>query len=178
MANTAFDDFINRQAAGPDDPAVDWDERRQEWLRYLAEFYDTVQGYLDKYVRGGQVRLRHDVKRLNEEYVGSYEAPTLEVEIGANTIRFDPVGTNLIGARGRVDMRGAGGVVKFVLAPDEASGPGVDVRVAETGEALPPEAKNPVERWTWKIATPPPGVRYVELREESFQDAVMEVVNG
>lgn len=178
MVNTAFDDFIDRQTADPGDLAIDWDGRRQEWMRHLAEFYETVRTYLHKYVVKGKVRLRHGMKQLHEEHIGSYEARTLAVEIGANTVHFDPVGTNLIGAKGRVDMRGTEGTVKFVLVPDDASGSGFDVRVPEKGEAPPPDERKPTEHWTWKIATPPPGVRCVELREESFQDAIMEVVNG
>ena len=44
-----------------------------------------------------------------------------------------------------------------------------------------PEKKNdenaPIE-WEWKITTPPPRIKYIDINEESFFSALMEVING
>ena len=101
----------------------------------------------------------------------------MALHIGASKIVFDPVGTNLIGAKGRVDMQSAKGTVKFVLVPEDAENIGWRTRTFEGPDPIP-EPVEPVENWTWKIATPPPRVRLLELCKDSFQDAVMEVVNG
>ena len=34
------------------------------------------------------------------------------------------------------------------------------------------------EKDVWKISTPPPKIKYLELNENSFFDALMEVING
>ena len=31
---------------------------------------------------------------------------------------------------------------------------------------------------TWKIITPPPHIDYLEITEESFFEALMEIING
>ena len=180
MANTAFREFIEQQTAPPAaEPEVDWDQQREEWLRYLDQFYKLVEGYMREYVDQGKVRLQRGTKTLHEEFVGDYSADTMALHIGANKIVFDPAGTNLIGAKGRVDMQSAKGTVKFVLVPADATAMGWRSRIV-VGEAdlAPDEPVVPVEDWAWKIATPPPKVRCLELCKDSFQDAIMEVVNG
>lgn len=176
----AFDDFIERQTAPVDEPQVDWQKERREWVERLAGFYEQVENFLRRYIAQGKVRLQRGTKDLNEEKIGAYVVETLALDIGANRIDFDPIGTVLMGAKGRVDMKSARGTVKFVLVPKDASRIGWRTRVVENGEetasksVVPPP---PVD-WVWKIATPPPDIRCLELNEESFQDAIMEVVNG
>ena len=76
-------------------------------------------------------------------------------------------------------MRSYYGTVKFVLVPQDSSGPKINVRIWTENEEPPPEEHlNPVTQWDWKIATLPPKIRYVELQEESLKDAIMEVLNG
>ena len=179
-ANSDFNAFIEEQTARPaGEPDVDWEQEREEWLQYLDQFYRLVEEFMGEYVNRGKVGLRRSSKTLNEEFIGEYSAATMAMDIGRNSIIFDPVGTNLIGVKGRVDMRGAKGVVKFVLVPEDAAIIGWQVHVTEGADPVPDlKPAEPVDKWTWKIATPPPQVRCVELRRHSFQDAVMQVVNG
>ena len=179
MANTAFREFIEQQTAPPAaEPEVDWDQQREEWLQYLDQFYKLIEGYMREYVDQGKVRLQRGTKTLHEEFIGDYSADTMALDIGTNKIVFDPIGTNLIGAKGRVDMQSAKGSVKFVLVPADATAMSWRFRVTEGLEPAPKEPVAPVENWAWKIATPPPRVRCLELCKDSFQDAIMEVVNG
>lgn len=176
MADTTFRDFIDQQTA-PSTTTVDWGQQREEWLQHLGQFYKLVEEFLGEYIEQRKVRLERGTKRLHEELVGEYSVDTLTLYIGSNKIDFDPVGTNLIGAKGRVDMRSAQGTVKFVLVPDDATTTVPRVRIVEGAQPVR-EPLAPEENWTWKIATPPPTVGCVELCEDSFQDAIMEVVNG
>lgn len=179
MANTAFSTFIEQQTAPPaaDLVEVDWNQQREEWLQYLDQFYTLVEEFMREYVDERKVRLQRGTKELHEEFIGDYSAGTMALHIGASKIVFDPVGTNLIGAKGRVDMQSAKGTVKFVLVPEDAENIGWRTRTFEGPDPIP-EPVEPVENWAWKIATPPPRVRLLELCKDSFQDAVMEVVNG
>ena len=178
MADTTFSTFIEQQAAAATgDLQVDWNQRREEWLQYLDQFYKQVEGFMREYIDQGKVCLQCGTKELHEEFIGDYSVHTMALHIGANKIVFDPVGTNLIGAKGRVDMQSAKGTVKFVLVPENTANVGWRTRTFEGPDPLP-EPVQPVENWVWKIATPPPKVRCLELCKDSFQDAVMEVVNG
>ena len=179
MANTTFDAFIEQQTAPPPAaPEVDWDQHREEWLQHLDQFYKLVEEFMHEYVDQGKVRLQRGVKELHEEFIGNYSAATMTLDIGPNRIVFDPVGTNLIGAKGRVDMRSDKGTVKFVLVPADDAAIGSMTSIVVVGADPVPEPVKPVENWTWKIATSPPRVLCVELCKDSFQDAIMEVVNG
>ena len=182
MPNATFDAFIERQTApvsDPETPPVDWEQKRREWVQHLDDFYNKVKQFLRVYIDQGKVQLHTGKKIIHEEYIGKYEVETLTLEIGPNKLYFDPIGTNLIVAKGRVDMRGARGKVKFVLEPEDAAGswPKSNI-IAESEEPPAPEQIKPVDSWVWRIATPPPKVDTVDLCEESFQDAIMAVVNG
>ena len=164
-----FDDFVNQQVARAK-PSIDWTQERDDWIRHLDEFYQLAEGFLRKYIDEGKVHITRTPKQINEEYIGSYEVTSLEVRIGAVKVRFDPIGTNLIGAKGRVDMHGPHGTVKFVLVPKTASARMIRVIVQEK----PVE----VEEWVWKISTQPPNIKCIELEEESFLSTIMEVANA
>lgn len=179
MTRQAFEDFINRQAAGTAEQEIDWARKRDEWLQYLDQFYETVERFIGEYAKAGKIQLTSHSKRIHEEYIGEYEAKSLELKIGSSTIRFDPVGTNLIAAKGRVDMIGPKGAVKFVLVPKDSAGLKMAVHVYTENERPPAaEPAQAVREWAWKISTPPPNVRYVEIEEDSFYTAMMEVTNG
>lgn len=162
---------------------MDWDQKRQEWLQHLDQFYKLVEEFMREYVDEDKVRLQRGTKNLHEEFIGDYSVDTMTLDIGPNRLKFDPAGTNLIGAKGRVDMRSAKGTVKFVLVPADATTIGWRSRIDEDGADPAPESDEPVDwkrvdSWEWKIATSPPRVRLMELCKDSFQDAIMEVVNG
>lgn len=180
----ALDDFVDREARkhAARQEEADWNLRRERWLEKLGEFYDFVDSSLKKYVDRDKVRIVHGTKSLNEQYVGSYEAPTRLVEIGDNQISLDPVGTMLIGAYGRVDMRGPYGRAKFALISESEFS---EIEISVDGvpmDAADPEEEESIDNiWSkleWKITTPPPSVRFLPLLEESFHQAILEVVNG
>ena len=117
MADKYFDDFVNKQLElANTSPSIDWTALRDDWLKHLDEFYDSVRARRRYIIK---IRVKCTPKQISEEHIGSYEAQSLEVQIGPARIGFDPVGTNLIGARGRVDMHGPYGSVKFVFAETE-----------------------------------------------------------
>jgi hypothetical protein len=54
----------------------------------------------------------------------------------------------------------------------------VKIRIADPkNPATMQPARNKID-WTWKIATPPPGIRYIELNKESLRQMLLEVSNG
>lgn len=175
---TKFDEFVARQSAVAQ-PEVDWVRKKEEWLSFLSDFYAQVEKFLHEYLSSGQIKLRCRTTKIVEEYIGEYEANTTVIDIGRSQITLDPIGTNLIGAKGRVDMNGPNGKVKFVLVDRNASSPGIWSRVWIHGEEPHPEPpKVAVVEWAWKIVTAPPNIQYIELTQESFFDALMEVANG
>jgi len=180
MASRSFDDFVNRQAAEAEKPEIDWQARLSEWKSYLNKFYELVKGHLHRYVSEGKISLSYEEKSIHEDQLGTYQVKALTVSIGKSKIQFDPIGTVLVAAKGRVDMIGSSGSIKFVLVPKDATGPTVKITIRDLGDESPPQPELepfPTE-WAWKIATPPPRIRYIPIEEESLFDAIMEVSNG
>ncbi len=71
-------------------------------------------------------------------------------------------------------MKGKTGIIKVLLVPGETSGPSIKVDIT-VGD----DAKKEVEKeWTWKIATHPPAIKYIELDNDSFSDALLETIGG
>ncbi len=178
---TSFEDFVNRQhqAAKETERSIDWARELEEWRGRLDQFNNKVLDFLKIYVDQKKVRTEFVTKRIHERYIGRYEVEALKVTIGNAAVNFDPIGTNLFGAKGRVDMNGPSGTVRFVLVPANSSAPDVRVRIRnEDDDPAHHEPEHTTTEWTWKISTPPPNIRYIEFQEETFQTAVMEVVNG
>ena len=180
--NISFDDFVNQQIA-KEEPSIDWIQVRDDWKKHLDEFYQLVEGFLQKYIDQGKVRITRATKQITEEHIGSYDVKSLEVQIGTIKVRLDPIGTRIFGAKGRVDMRRVGmhgphGTVKFVLVPKTASSYTIRVIVRDSSSETKDEPEPIVEEWAWKILTRSPNIKYIELEEESFLSAIMEVANA
>ena len=179
MTNQSFDDFVSQRSKASDEREIDWAAKLEDWQRYLSVFYEKVESFLNSYIESGKLTLTKRSIGLLEEYIGSYKVDALDIILGDTKITLTPIGTNLIGAKGRVDMKGPRGTVKFVLVPKDLSGPEISIQVIIQGEeASAKEEVKPITDWEWKISTPPPRINYIELEEESFQTALMEVVNG
>ena len=179
MKNKEFDEFVTKQFSEANEPDIDWSKNRDEWLIYLSEFYKKVESFLKDYVSKGQITINYNTKKIFEEHIGEYEVKTANIQLGRNQIKLDPIGTNLIGAKGRVDMIGPNGTVKLVLVDRDASAPAISVQVWVHGEEPPQEKeKSKKIEWAWKISTPPPHIKYIELLQESFFDVFTEIANG
>lgn len=179
MSNSTFKEFVEKQAKNSQEVKTDWVKKLDDWKRYLNQFYSMVDGFLKPYVDSKKIEIQRAGIDLQEEYIGAYTVSKLIIRLGENEVVLEPIGTNLIGAKGRVDMLGPKGQVKFVLVPKESRGPKVTVQTWIEGDEPLQKPEQPViSEWAWKIATPPPRISYIELEEESFQSAMMEVVNG
>lgn len=177
---TDFDAFVRRQAALAKDHRVDWAKERDEWLGYLKLLYDQIESFLAKYIQRGEIKIEYRDTPLNEENIGDYSAREMVIRIGQQVATITPVGTLIIGSKGRVEVAGPAGRARLVLVDRRSSGPRfrVDVKVAAGREP----AKAPTQEediiWTWKIATSPPSMQYIELTQESFFQMLMEIANG
>jgi hypothetical protein len=180
-----FDEFVKREqesAAGT--ASVDWDGERKEWLDYLDKLYEKIESLLHKYVSAGQIQLEYRPVELNEENIGQYTAKQMVLKIGPKSVILDPIGTLLIGSKGRVDIIGPTGKAQILLVDSKASGPGslIRVRVSVVGTAKKPPASPPKPPrkidWEWKIVTRPPERRFIEITQQTLFQMIMEVANG
>lgn len=158
---------------------LDLEKEKLLWLDNIKKFYKLAKESLDKYIDNGTVTFRYIDRTLTEELLGTYPVQEVQITIGREVVKLCPIGTFLIGARGRIDMIGPKGKVRFTIVPPASTGPQVIVRIDD--ELENEQSSDPVvppEMWVWKIATPPPRISYIDLTTETFQSALMEVING
>lgn len=167
-----FKQFVQDQKkqADADEVALTPEQDKQRWLDHLQKLSVMVQEWLAEYELDGNIEVQTEDIYLSEEQVGSYKAPLVKIRVGSKLIKLRPIGTFLIGAYGRVDMEGPRGVCRLILVPADASEPKIVFNAP-----LPPG--HPV-KLAWKIATPPPTTKYIDLEKESFLDEMMRVVQG
>jgi len=172
MTDQDFLEFVERKTAQANsEKAVDWDERRNEWLQELEDLYEQMEKYLQPY----GIEIMRNPVMLEEEYLGAYEAQKLTFAIGRDKIVAKPIGTLLIGARGRVDLSGPRATLKIVLL--EKGG------LTEHGNATEESSYSMIRRKAedacWYIATtPPPKRTVIQFNKDSFRDAIMEISGG
>jgi hypothetical protein len=182
MNNKTFDEFVRGQQENEAEAAsVDWEKERDEWLAYLDRLYSMVESFLVKYVSSGQIRYEYRPVELNEENIGSYSAKQMVLRIGRQEVDLVPIGTLLIGSKGRVDVRGPAGRAQILLVDSKVSDPRslIHVTVSVGGKLPSPPSKRSQEIvWEWKIVTRPPERRFVEITQQTFFDLILEVANG
>jgi hypothetical protein len=102
-----FDDFVKRQQpTAAETKPIDWAKQRDEWLQHLRQLYDQIETFLAEYLESGEIKRDYRDITLNEENIGSYKARQMVLNIGRQEITLTPIGTLLIGAKGRVDVVG------------------------------------------------------------------------
>jgi len=182
MGKDAFEKLLkDRTERRSTEEEIDWDAQKLQWLRYLDEFYRTISEFLAPYIENGSVEMMDRDIPLTEEYLGTYSARELSLNIQGERVVFEPIGTLLIGAKGRIDMRSDKGVVRFILVGQHSDRPHIEVRVNVDGKEVSPSPKKQLQdpvKWVWKIATSPPHIRYLDLNEDSFFSSLMEILNG
>jgi hypothetical protein len=162
-----FEEFLEQEAEQDDSLVIDYEQEKKEWLAKIDEFYALIQEFIGDYLKQGKIIQELKIIQLQEDYFGEYDVKQLILKIGKKRLIFKPIGRFLIGFnRGRIDLSSDVGTVRFVLLPKELESPQVI------------DFNHSHAKWCWKIATSPPKVSYLELTEQSFFEALMEVVNA
>ena len=178
-----FDEFLRRQQSDASiAAATNWDQERNEWLKSLDDLYAKVESLLGKYISSGQIRFEYKPIELNEENIGSYTARQMILKIGRQDVVLRPIGTLLIGFKGRVDIEGSVGRAQIALVDSNATGVASLIHVSVgVGGKLPVvpegEKRSPI-KWTWKIITRPPERRFLEITQQTLFQLIMEVANA
>ncbi len=178
-----FDKFLvsNEKKAKPE---IDWEKRKTEWLEKIDDLYNNINNWLSDYTESSRIELKYIDYPMFEEALGSYMVKKLEIKLGDQVATIEPIGTILIGARGRADLSGRKGKIKFVLTDKNISKPKITVRIIGTPEEEKKReeelAKLPKEQidWVWKISTNPPNITYTDLTQETFLNSIIKVING
>ena len=185
MSRADFESLLSERSHN--EPTADWNRQRAEWLECVSELYASVKGFLKSYIDSGRLSVTESKKSIREDCIGTYDAPTMTIQMGSRgAIRFDPIGALIAAASGRVDMIGPNGSAMLVLVPETSTGPGTQEYSLSLEEDQHHHQKrqNPRSEEAattpkkWKVATNPPNIRYLSLDEDRFFDLTVELVRN
>jgi hypothetical protein len=115
MAKELADFFQSKkQRSDEESAATDWGKRREEWLSAIDNLYASIEGWLSESVQKGIVTLQRRQRQIEEAHLGAYWVDDLVLKVGDEKVTFSPKGTIIVGAQGRVDVRGEAGESMFV----------------------------------------------------------------
>lgn len=89
-----------RKSASRAATRVDWERKRDDWLVKLRDLTDSIKSWAEQ---------RHwfvdeQEKTIEEDRIGQYTVPTLFIQAPSGKIHVEPIGCDIIGAQGRVDI--------------------------------------------------------------------------
>lgn len=187
MNKEDFEKFLKDNAViEKEEVKIDWDKEKKEWLDFINSFYTQIQEWLEEYKQKGLIKYSYTQKNITEDNIGSYYAKKMDLILAGKCLTFDPIGTLLIGTKGRIDLIGPKGTIKFLLA-DKLS-KGLEFKFTSTvitgndsEKSLEKEQKVDEKsiEWVWKILERHTSrISYVEFTEENFFEALMELTSG
>jgi hypothetical protein len=185
MGKQDFEQYLRTHPATPgEEPEViDWAAEKEVWLRQLDKLYQNVESWLADYQQSGRVTMGFYPIRRFEDGIGWYKAQEANISIGNALVKLVPIGTALLGVKGRVDLEGPSATVHFVLTPREATSPQIVRRVFISWSKK--EASHPntalahlADEWVWKVSTNPPHIKYTDLTQDTFLDSLLTVIGG
>lgn len=176
MSKKDFENLLKKHGSKSEEKEINWEAQKNEWLELIDKFYQSLENWLSPYKNQGTVSYNYKDLQLTEEYIGTYNVKMMTVDFAGQKLTLEPIGTLLIGAKGRIDMEGVKGGVQFILADKNSKSMKVRVSIFIDEGGL---KKRESPDWTWKIVLRESRkVSFVEFNEENFFDALMEVVNG
>jgi hypothetical protein len=174
MGTEEFEKFVASQQVT--DPDI---ETRDEWLKDLDSLYQRIDGFLEKYIKGGSISRDFAEIELTEPGIGAYFAKRMDIKIGRQHVTLVPVGTLLVGCKGRVDAEGSGGRAQILLVDERAKSAADLIKVTvSVGETRPAAAAQKPRSWAWKILTNSAQRRFVELDQKTFFDLLTEIASA
>lgn len=107
--------FQKKQMQAASGAGIDWDDRRNKYLAAVDALYRQIETILAEPIAQKLVTLQRRPKELSENYIGTYRIDDLILLVGNEQVRFSPIGRNIAGASGRVDVLGERGVPEVLI---------------------------------------------------------------
>lgn len=144
-----FDAFVEYQLSQPPKLKMTPDS----WNEHLYSLYDTIEGYLKKYINSKEVVITYDTKNKIEEITGEYVVTSMKITIGSNICRIEPRSIESVWGNdiGSVDLKGCNGMIRLMLVDN-------------------------MNTLTWQFKSKPPNIHYLQLSEDSFNDALVDIL--
>ncbi len=154
-----------------------------EYRYYVLKLYDQIEEWLGEYNKW--ISINRIPCKVREELTGEYDLQELIINLNNIQLKLKPIGTYVIGAKGRVDFIGPRSTVIIGLCDKKVENASQLIQTFNSEEEKQlydkkrkeELEKNPTE-WEWKIITEPPKVLFITLTEDVFTDYFKKVMNG
>jgi len=155
LENESLEAFLRRKNKESElkNKTIDWERRKQHWLASIEKLYEKINGWLNSLKNEGIVKINYEETELLDDNLGSYIVKNMTMRVGAERVILKPKGMIVMGAAGRVDMIGYNGTVWLVLLNEPKK-----------------------TEFEWHIAVRTVRQKYWPLIEESFTDALKQVM--
>lgn len=115
MPENKISEFLRDKKKSSVPGGIDWQAKKEEWIQSLNDLYKTITDkYLAPSIADKTVTVAESPKQISEEYIGDYVVTELILQVGDEKVMFSPKGMNIVGASGRVDLRGDMGDVTII----------------------------------------------------------------
>lgn len=96
---------------------TNWAAKREAWIKAVNALYKTIgQEYLSAAKNDVEITQKDAV--VTEQNAGEYHIPQLVLQVGDEQVLFSPVGVNVVGAQGRIDVEGDRGTATLIWRED------------------------------------------------------------
>ena len=92
MGKREFEEYLERVST---EPQIDWNTKKDEWIKQLTQFYKRVEGFFEKYKPSGNISWKYQKKTINEDPIPPYLADEMHIMIKNREVVLDPIGTKL-----------------------------------------------------------------------------------
>jgi hypothetical protein len=150
MSAKQLREFFKEKKSKAESGHVGWEAKRNAWIKAIQNLYKVItEKYLAQPIADGTVTVLREEERIAEFPGGIYIVPVLVLVVGDEQVVFFPKGLNIVGATGRIDLRGDMGSKTIV--------------------------RQPGNRWC-VVETRTPTVKLTELNEDSLLAALKSVM--
>ncbi len=184
LISRTFDEFVKKEVAQAEDlkayNEINWPRKLETWRGEVEGLLSKMERYLKVYIDDGKINAHREPIELSEPNVGSYDTEELILKIGIKRVVARPMGMQLIGAKGQVDLIGPRGIIRIALL--ERGGPKREVAILEFNQFVEDNGgfkyrNSDIDKQGWYITSPPPDITVTALNKETFQEAIMELAD-
>jgi hypothetical protein len=113
MAQDQLQQFFQEKKQKATPANIDWRAKRDAWTSAVQDLFHTIE---DDYLKAAKadIEITRPDKVVTENYIGEYHVSELVLRVGDEEVVFSPKGVNIVGAQGRIDVRGDRGDATIV----------------------------------------------------------------
>lgn len=119
MGDNSFTQLLEKKKHEIEKNSTSSKRRLSRWRMALFELDVKLSKWLEAPIKKQVVTLAKSPKSIVEELLGPYTVNAWTVTIGGRKVVFDPAGTYVVGAYGRVDVLGPAAKFKLIREKDD-----------------------------------------------------------